>query len=112
MSGKTSPLLRIKTFLQSLTRWLIPGLGVKRWMALVLFGTTVISLGVADILLDFYRESTSEFWTDFVYYASLLFLPPIYRTLIFGTVGLGSILFGTMKSGDLAAIHSTRKTCY
>ena len=97
MSVKISPLQRFKTLIQSVSRWLIPGLEVKRWFGLVIFGTTVISLGVADILLDFYRESTSVFWTDFVYYLSLLFLPPVYRALIFGTVGFGSILYGVMK---------------
>ena len=97
MAVKQSLFNKIKTFLQSIFRWLIPGLGVKRWLALVLFGTTIVSLGFADILLDFYRESTSIFWTDFVYYGSLLFLPPIYRTMIFGSVGFGSILYGTMK---------------
>jgi len=97
MSVKFSPMQRIKTFLNSLSRWLTPGLGVKRWFVLVLFGTTVISLGVADVLLDFYRESTSAFWTDFVYYVSLLFLPPIVRALIFGGIGFGSIIYGVLK---------------
>jgi len=97
MSVNFSPMQRIKTFLNSITRWLIPGLGVKRWFALVLFGTTVISLGVADVLLDFYRESTSIFWTDFVYYMSLLFLPAYIRTIVFGGIGFGSIIYGVLK---------------
>lgn len=37
-----------------LARWLEPGLGIKRWLALMVLGTALIGLGLAVILLDIY----------------------------------------------------------
>ena len=42
-----------KETLQNLLRWFKPGLHVKRWLALILLGTTFLGAGVAYWLLDF-----------------------------------------------------------
>jgi hypothetical protein len=34
--------------------WLAPGLGVKRWIFVVLVGTSLVSLGITILLLDAY----------------------------------------------------------
>jgi len=75
--------------------WFRPGLGVKRWLLLVLMGITLLGLGVAVLLLDLYRtESTNEALLTFLSYASLRFLPRILRAVIFGGLGVGMVLLG------------------
>ena len=40
-------------------KWLTPGIGVKRWLALFLLGVTLLSLAFAFILVDVYRSADS-----------------------------------------------------
>jgi uncharacterized cofD-like protein len=92
-SDSASIFPRLRAYLSSLSRWLKPGLGVKRWFVLVLIGTTIISVGVADVLLDVFRASAT-WWSSVIYYLALLFLPAFWRALIFGSLGLGLIGLG------------------
>ena len=52
-------------FIQAL-RWLIPGLGVKRWLIVTLAGTTLIGIGVAILVLDIYRTATDTWWLSWL----------------------------------------------
>lgn len=85
--GKWGGLLR-------LLRWLVPGLGVKRWFLLTLAGTTLIGVGVAILVLDVYRTSPETWWLPLLSAASLRFLARPLRAVIFGGLGLGLILAG------------------
>lgn len=78
----------------SLTRWLVPGLGVKRWLGLVLLGTTLLGVGLAILVLDVYRTAPETWWLPLISAASLRFLPRLLRALIFGFLGLAAILGG------------------
>ncbi len=40
---------------RTLLKWLTPGIGVKRWLVVLFLGVTVLALGVALILLQFFR---------------------------------------------------------
>lgn len=75
-------------------RWLVPGLGVKRWLLLVLLGTTLLGVGLALLILDFYRNAPETWWLPLVTTASLRFLPRILRVLIFGAIGLSMVIAG------------------
>lgn len=82
---------RLRRFL----RWFTPGLGVKRWFLLTLAGMTLLSIGLALLLLDLYRmESTNPTFLTLLSYASLRFLPRWMRVVIFGGLGLGTFAFG------------------
>lgn len=84
--------------LRELARWFIPGLGVKRWFLLVLFGITMLGVGLAIFLFDIYRtESTNPILLTFLTYASLSFLPRIFRALIFGVLGVALVIYGIMR---------------
>lgn len=85
---------RIPTLLRSAMHWLTPGLGVKRWLLLVLVGTTFIGVGLAFIILDVYRTAPDTWWLPILSTASLRFLDRPLRALIFGGAGLGFILYG------------------
>ena len=75
-------------------RWLVPGLGVKRWILLILLGTTLLGVGLAILLLDVYRTAPSTWWLPILSFASLRILSRPLRVLIFGGIGAGLILTG------------------
>jgi uncharacterized cofD-like protein len=81
-------------YLERSLRWLAPGLGVKRWLLLVLLGTTMIGVGLAFLLLDLYRNAPETWWLPILSMASLRGLERQIRALIFGIAGLGFILWG------------------
>jgi uncharacterized cofD-like protein len=77
-------------------RWLVPGLGVKRWFLLTLAGTTMIGVGLAILILDIYRTAPETWWLPVLSTASLRFLARPLRALIFGGIGLGLIIAGIL----------------
>ncbi|MBW7919607.1 MAG: YvcK family protein [Anaerolineales bacterium] len=82
-------------FWQALRGWFLPGLGVKRWMLVTLAGITFLGVGLALLLLDFYRvEYANETFLTVLSYVSLRFLPRLLRVLIFGGIGLGVTAYG------------------
>lgn len=80
-------------FFQSF-RWLVPGLGVKRWLLIVLLGITLVGVGLAILILDVYRKAPETWWLPLISAASLRFLPRILRAVIFGGVGIALIVGG------------------
>ena len=84
--------------LQGFMRWLMPGLGIKRWFFLALGGMILLALGSAIFLLDLYRSDYSnQAFLTFLSYASLRFLPRWARALVFGGLGLSMIGIGTWE---------------
>jgi uncharacterized cofD-like protein len=61
-----------------------PGLHVKRWFLVLLFGMVVVSLGIGFAVTEAYRTAT---FPDWVSIATLQFLPLLARGLIFLVVG-------------------------
>jgi uncharacterized cofD-like protein len=81
-----------------LSRWLAPGLGVKRWFFFVLAGITFIGIGLAILLLQLYRtESVSPALLTILDVLSLRFLPRPLRILIFSGIGIGLVSFGIYR---------------
>lgn len=76
--------------------WLMPGVGVKRWLLLVLAGTTMLGVGMAFVLLDIYRTAPDTWWLPILSILSLRFLDRTLRALIFGTIGVGLIILGIL----------------
>jgi uncharacterized cofD-like protein len=75
-------------------RWLRPGLGVKRWIILILAGTTFLGVGFALWLLDIYRTAPQTWWLPLLSWASLRVLPRLWRVIIFGGLGLMIVSVG------------------
>ena len=75
-------------------RWLAPGLGVKRWFFLLLLGVTLLGVGLAYFLLDFYRTSITDDLLPVLDVATLRFLPRLMRVVIFGGLGVSMISLG------------------
>lgn len=77
--------------------WFIPGIGVKRWLLVVLLGTTLLGIGFGVFVLDFYRTAPDTWWLPLLSAASLRFMDRTLRAVIFGGLGLGAILFGIYR---------------
>ncbi len=75
-------------------RWLIPGVGVKRWILITLLGTTLLGVGLAVLVLEIYRTAPETWWLPILSYASLRALSRPIRVLIFGGLGVGLLLLG------------------
>lgn len=75
-------------------QWLVPGIGVKRWLLLILAGTTLIGVGLGILILHIYRTAPETWWLPIISTASLRFLDRPIRAIIFGGLGLGLILTG------------------
>jgi uncharacterized cofD-like protein len=75
-------------------RWLVPGLGVKRWIVLILLGTTLLGVGLAVLILEVYRTAPQTWWLPILSIASLRVLSRPLRALIFGGLGIGLVAVG------------------
>lgn len=69
-------------------KWLYPGMGVKRWLLLLIVGVTSLSLGLAYLLVTIYRQQPLPY---VFYYLTLQFMPRVLRALLFGCVGVGGV---------------------
>jgi len=76
---------------------LIPGMGVKRWLLIILLGTTLLGVGLGIMLLEIYRTAPDTWWLPALSTASLRFLPRPLRVIIFGGLGIGLVLFGILE---------------
>ena len=84
--------------LQKIGRWLVPGLGIKRWFFVVLGGITLLGLEVAILLLDVYHtNSTNPTLLVILAPISLQFLPRFLRVTIFSGLGVGLVIFGIYR---------------
>jgi uncharacterized cofD-like protein len=87
---------RFWQWVQDFSRWFKPGLGIKRWMLIILAGITLLGVGLGIFLLDLYRTDTSNSAIlTFFSVASLRFMPRLVRVLVFGGLGIGLVVYGT-----------------
>lgn len=75
-------------------RWLYPGMGVKRWLLLLMLGITCISLGLAYLLVNIYRQQPLP---AIFYYLTLQFLHRLVRAALFGVVGLAAVIIAVVQ---------------
>lgn len=76
-------------------KWLYPGLGVKRWLLLLLLGITTLGLGLAHLLYEVYTSTlaASPVWRTL----TLSFLPGWARTVCIALVGFGVAVFAIYR---------------
>lgn len=88
---------RLRRFFSNISFWLTPGIGVKRWLVVVLIGTTFIALGFAVMILDIYRETAIPWLRGLFTALSLSTMPRWLRALIFGGTGFIVLLIGVVE---------------
>lgn len=86
--------MRFRPKFGSSLKWLIPGMGVKRWLLLLFVGITIVSLGAGYVLVEVYRTWT---FPSIVYYLTLQFIPRAWRGLLFATVGIAAIVIAVYR---------------
>jgi uncharacterized cofD-like protein len=88
---------KLSISIRRLLRWFIPGLGVKRWVLVILIGTTLLGIGMAVLILDVYRTAPETWWLPALSYLSLRFLDRTLRAVIFGGLGFILVAFGLVR---------------
>ncbi len=77
-----------------MTRWLVPGLHVKRWLGVTIFAVVAIALGISYALRSYYQTAHLP---AFTYGLTLQFWPRWVRAAIFAGVGLTLLGLGLYK---------------
>jgi len=95
--SKSSRFQKLRTSLPKYLQWFIPGMGVKRWLVVVLAGITLLGIGFAVLVLDVYRTAPNAWWLPVLSVLSLRFLYRPLRALIFGGLGIGLVTFGIWR---------------
>jgi uncharacterized cofD-like protein len=85
---------KISRTLRREARWLMPGIGVKRWVLIILVGVTSLALGIAFMLINIYRTVPESFVSTVIAFVSLQFLNRLLRAFIFGIIGLLLVVYG------------------
>ncbi len=75
-------------------RWFAPGVGYKRWLVLTVIGAMLLGLGLAVVILQYYRSTTNVDIIPILEVLSLRVLARPLRFLLFGGLGLLLILVG------------------
>jgi uncharacterized cofD-like protein len=82
----------------NLRRWMAPGIGVKRWLAVVFLGLLLLALAVAHVVRQVTQDvrpgGLAQVLIDAV---TLQFLPYALRGLIVGSVGVVFVLLGVAR---------------
>jgi len=82
-----------------LKRWLVPGIGLKRWLLVVFTGEALLAIAGALLLRQVYREyDFSGPGQSVLYVLTLQFVPYWVRGLIAGAAGLGLFIYGSWRA--------------
>lgn len=92
---------------RTMRKWLTPGLGVKRWLILLGLGITILSVALAQALVEVYR---AEGLPDVLAVITLRFLPPLWRVLIAIVVGVAALVIALRELNRSIIAPFARRT--
>lgn len=78
-------------------KWLYPGMHVKRWLALLLFGVCLMGLGIAYVLREAYLQYTLP---GIFYYLTLQFIARWARGVLFIVLSLTTVAIAVWKLNE------------
>jgi uncharacterized cofD-like protein len=78
----------------SVFKWLYPGMHIKRWLVLLLFGVCLMGLGISYVLREAYLTYTLP---GTFYYITLQFIPRWGRGMLFMALSLSTVAVATWK---------------
>ncbi|MEA4811615.1 MAG: gluconeogenesis factor YvcK family protein [Anaerolineaceae bacterium] len=87
-------LQRLNQKIRMETRWFAPGTGYRRWIILAILGAMFLGLGLALIILNYYRTVENPHVLPILEVLSLRFLARPIRFLLFGGLGFTMIFLG------------------
>lgn len=91
---KTRGWKRFTAWINRELRWFLPGLGYKRWLVLTVIGAMLLGLGLAVVVLQYYRTTTNPILTPVLAVLSLRFLDRPIRFILFAGIGIALVLIG------------------
>ncbi|MEX0787821.1 MAG: gluconeogenesis factor YvcK family protein [Anaerolineales bacterium] len=77
-----------------LLRWFQPGLGVKRWLIVMVAATALIGLGLAIFLLEVYRANPDSPWLALL---AMRALPRWLRALTLAMAGVAALAYAIVR---------------
>ncbi|MGE0600440.1 MAG: uridine diphosphate-N-acetylglucosamine-binding protein YvcK [Dehalococcoidia bacterium] len=87
--------MTLRTFRDhSALKWLYPGMHIKRWLMLLLFGVSLMGLGIAYVLKEAYLQTDLP---GIFYYLTLQFMPRWGRGVLFMTLSLTTVGISVYK---------------
>jgi len=90
--------VHLRKRLGSAWKWLYPGMGVKRWLALLAAGLVLLSIGVSFFYVQIYRAfEFSGVVSPIVYNLTLQFLPHWLRGLLLVLAGLACVAVAVFR---------------
>ncbi|MEP7217028.1 MAG: gluconeogenesis factor YvcK family protein [Anaerolineaceae bacterium] len=81
----------------SVLKWFYPGMHIKRWLVLLLFGICLMGLGIAYVLKEAYLQTDLP---GIFYYLTLQFIPRWGRGLLFVFLSLTTVGIATWKLNE------------
>ena len=82
--------MKSRQHIQSALKWLIPGMGVKRWVLLLACGIALLSLGFSFLLRELYPLPS------IFYYLTFQFIPRGLRAGLFGLIGAAAVMLALL----------------
>ncbi|MGF1503704.1 MAG: YvcK family protein [Chloroflexi bacterium] len=77
-----------------LFKWLTPGIGIKRWLGLILAGAVFLGMAAAGLVIAFYRSRPAALWAYMVWLAEL----PLWLLIaILGAAGVLMVIVGVVR---------------
>jgi len=78
--------MKLRRYVRTALKWLVPGIGVKRWLLLLACGITLLSLGFGSLFRQFYPLPSIS------YYLTFQFIPRGLRAWLFLLAGAATVV--------------------
>lgn len=85
---------RLSSRVRARLRWFTPGLGIKRWFALLILGAIGLMMGLEEVLSALTPLPSLAAWIGVQLFS---FLPPLGRALVWMAVGGGLMLWAARQ---------------
>jgi len=79
-------------------KWFYPGMHIKRWLVLTIFGVAMMTFGLSYVVREAYL--TGFTLPNFMYYVTVQFIPRYVRGAAYMSFALGLILFSIYKLNE------------
>lgn len=78
----------------SLLKWLTPGIGVKRWVIMLLVGAGLMGIALAMLIVEFYRARPSLLWSHILQLAQI---PLWLGGILLGLSGFALVIISVIR---------------
>ena len=83
--------MKLRKHVRAILKWLTPGIGIKRWLALLVCGIVFLVLGFNSLLKQLYPLPS------IFHYLTFQFIPRGLRVGLFGLAGVAAVMIALIK---------------